>query len=297
MNVELLDLDLVQRLESLELRARYVVEGFLLGLNRSPFRGFSVEFAEYRHYFPGDPLRLIDWKLYGRTDRFYVKQFEEETNLQCHLLLDLSGSMNYRSRPASMTKIDYARTMAAALAWFLHQQRDAVGVTLLTPTGFDYLPSRASNTHLRQVMNNLEGATSAGEIDLAGSVRGFADLLHRRSLVILISDFYESPEALASALKRLRYGHHEVIALQILDPAEVDFDFQESSFFHDLENGSRLAIDPESIRREYQKNFGAHQQEIARVMRDHDVDLTSFRTDSPIEGALSAYLAKREGRL
>jgi uncharacterized protein (DUF58 family) len=296
MTSEILDLDLVQRLESLELRARYVVEGFLSGLNRSPFRGFSVEFAEYRHYFPGDPLRLIDWKLYGRTDRLYVKQFEEETNLQCHLLLDLSGSMNYRSRAPVMTKIDYARTMAASLAFFLHRQRDSVGVTLLKPDGIDYLYSRVSNTHLRQVMNNLEGATAAGEIDLAGGMQTFANLLHRRSLIILISDFYETPEALASALKRLRYDHHEVIALQILDPAEIDFDFWESSFFHDLENGSRLVIDPASIRREYQKNFKAHQRQIAHVMRDYEVDLTQFRTNTPMEGALSAYLSKREGK-
>jgi len=296
METEILDLNLVQRLESLELRARYVVEGFLTGLNRSPFRGFSVEFAEYRHYFPGDPLRMIDWKLYGRTDRFYVKQFEEETNLQCHLLLDLSGSMNYRSRSQFMTKVDYARTMAAALAWFLHHQWDAVGVTLFTPDGIDYLASRVSKSHLRQVMNKLEGATAAGEIDLAGEMQNFANLLHRRSLIILISDFYETPEALAEALKRLRYGHHEIIALQIHDPAELDFDFQEASFFHDLETGDRLAIDPESIRREYQKNFNAHQKAVAHLMRDYEVDLTQFRTDTSMEGALSAYLAKREGK-
>jgi len=295
MEPEILDLNLVQRLDSFELRARYVVEGFLSGLNRSPFRGFSVEFAEYRHYFPGDPLRLIDWKLYGRTDRLYVKQFEEETNLQVHLLLDLSGSMNYRSRAQVMTKFDYARTMAASLAFFLHRQRDAVGLTLQKPDGIDYLYSRVSSTHLRQVMNNLEGATAAGEIDLAGGVQNFANLLHRRSLIILISDFYEPPEALAAALKRLRYSHHEVIALQVLDPAEIDFDFRESSFFHDLENGARLVIDPESIRREYQKNFNAHQKAIGSVMRDYEVDLTQFRTDAPMDGALSAYLAKREG--
>jgi uncharacterized protein (DUF58 family) len=297
MRTEILDLDLVQRLESLELRARYIVEGFLSGINRSPFRGFSVEFAEYRHYFPGDPLRLIDWKLYGRSDRFYVKQFEEETNLQCHLLLDLSGSMNYRSRASLMTKIDYARTMTAALAWFLHRQRDAVGVTLLSPAGMDYLPSRSSSSHLRQVMNRLELATASGEIDLAGEAQNFANLLHRRSLVILISDFYESPEALAATLKRLRYGHHEVIALQVLDPAEIDFSFSESSFFHDLETGARLVIDPESIRRDYQKNFQAHQNAIAKVARDYEVDLTQLRTDAAIDGALTAYLAKREGRL
>lgn len=296
MNSGLLDLDLLQRLEPLELRARYVVEGFLTGLNRSPFRGFSVEFAEYRHYFPGDPLRLVDWKLYGRTDRFYVKQFEEETNLQCHILLDLSGSMNYRSRAGLMTKIDYARTMAAALAWFLRQQWDAVGLTLLGAEGIDHLPARISASHQRQVMNNLEGAAAAGEIDLSRDVQRFANLLHRRSLVLLISDFYEPPDALAAALKRLRYGHHEVIALQIHDPAEIAFDFRESSFFHDLETGERLVIDPESIRRDYRKDFQAHQEAVAKTMRDYEVDLTSFRTDEPMEGALTAYLAKREGQ-
>jgi len=203
--------------------------------------------------------------------------------------------MNYRSRAQVMTKFDYARTMAASLAFFLHRQRDAVGLTLQKPDGIDYLYSRVSSTHLRQVMNNLEGATAAGEIDLAGGVQNFANLLHRRSLIILISDFYEPPEALAAALKRLRYSHHEVIALQVLDPAEIDFDFRESSFFHDLENGARLVIDPESIRREYQKNFNAHQKAIGSVMRDYEVDLTQFRTDAPMDGALSAYLAKREG--
>lgn len=297
MSTDILDLNLVKRLESMELRARYVVEGFLSGLNRSPFRGFSVEFAEYRHYFPGDPLRLIDWKLYARSDRFYVKQFEEETNLQCHLLLDLSGSMNYRSREQFLTKIDYARTAAAALAWFLQRQRDTVGLTLLGRDDIDYLPSRGSHSHLRQVLTRLEQVSAEGEIALAAGVGKFADLLHRRSFVIILSDFYESPEALATALRRLRYDHHEVIALQIFDPAEIDFDFRESSFFHDLETGHRLVADPIAIRREYQNNFQAHQAAVAKVLRDEEVDLTIFRTDAPIEGALTAYLAKREGKL
>ena len=296
MEASLLDLDLLQRLEPLELRARYVVEGFLTGLNRSPFRGFSVEFAEYRHYFPGDSLRLIDWKLYGRSDRFYVKQFEEETNLHCHLLLDLSGSMNYRGRAGRMTKIDYARTMAAALAWFLHRQWDAVGVTLLGAGGLDHLPARVSRSHLRQVMSRLEGAEAAGEIDLSGLVQRFANLLHRRSLVLLISDFYEPVEALAAALKRLRHSHYEVIALQIHDPAEIEFDFRESSFFHDLETGARLVVDPQSVRRDYLKDFQAHQRAVAKTLRDYEVDLTSFRTDATMDGALTAYLARREAR-
>jgi uncharacterized protein (DUF58 family) len=293
----LLDLDLIQRLDSLELRAKYVVEGFLSGLNRSPFRGFSAEFAEYRHYFPGDPLRLIDWKLYGRTDRLFVKQFDEETNLQCHLLLDLSGSMNYRSKPELMTKLDYARTMAASLALFLSNQRDAVGLTLLTPDGMDHLPAKISRSHFRQLMNGLEGCTASREIDLNGMVQLFANLVHRRSLMMLISDFYESPQSLESTLRRLRHSHHEIIALQILDPAEIDFTFGESSIFHDIETGSRLVVDPDFIRKEYRKNFEAHQKAVGKIMRDYEVDLTQFRTDSSMEQALASYLAKREGRL
>jgi uncharacterized protein (DUF58 family) len=296
-SAQILDLDLVQRLASLELRARCIVEGFLAGLNRSPFRGFSVEFAEYRNYFPGDSLRLVDWKLYARSDRFHVKQFDEETNLDCHLVLDLSGSMNYRSRAREMTKIDYARTMAAALAFFLNRQRDAVGLTLLGPGGIDFLPARLSLSHLRQVLAKLEQVAAAGEIDLSGDVEKFANLLHRRSLVVLISDFYETPESLTAALRRLRYDHHEVLALQVFDRAEIDFDFSESSFFHDLETGERLVIDPEAIREEYQKNLAVHREAVAKATRDYQVDLTCFRTDEAIGGALSAYLARREGRL
>ncbi len=292
-----IDLSLVQKLESLELRARYIVEGFLNGLNRSPLRGFSAEFAEYRHYFPGDPLKLVDWKVFGRSDRFYIKQFEEETNLQCHLVLDVSGSMNYRSRPQLLTKIDYARTVAAALGLFLKRQRDTVGLTLCMNDGISFIPSHGSSVHLHQLLSRLETIQATGEVDFAAGVESFANLLKRRSFVVLISDFYEEPCQLESALRRLRFDHHEVIAFQVLDPMEVEFQFTESSFFHDLETGAQLVVDPTIIRSRYLEQFTRHQEEIVKSMRNYEVDMTQFRTDDSPESALSAYLAKREGRL
>jgi uncharacterized protein (DUF58 family) len=295
--MDLLDIDLLQRLAPLELRARYVMEGFLVGLHRSPFKGFSVEFAQYRPYLPGDSLRMIDWKLYGRSDRFYIKQFDEDTNLQCHLVLDLSGSMHFRSREKLMTKLDYARTAAAALAYFMHKQRDAVGLTTLTTGTFDFLPARLAPAHLRQVMTKLEMVKPCAEIDLTRLIESFANTLKRRSLVILISDFYEETDALESSLRRLRYDHHDVMALQILDPAEIDFDFAESSLFHDLETGAELPIFPELIQRDYQQRFEKHLSEVREVMRTYDVDFTQIRTDESPAAALTAYLARREGLL
>ncbi|MBW3542616.1 MAG: DUF58 domain-containing protein, partial [Planctomycetes bacterium] len=220
------------RIRSLELRAKLVVQGFWSGLNKSPYHGFSVEFTEYRQYSPGDDLRYLDWKLYARSDRYYIKRFEDETNLRCHLLLDASRSMGYGS--LEYTKIDYARTLAATLAYFLCAQRDAVGLTTFDESLDAWIPARFRSGQLRRLMTALARPVSGRGTDVASPLERAAERLHKRGMLILISDLLAPLERLETCLGRLRARGHEVLVFQILDPAEVRFDFDAPVLFEDL---------------------------------------------------------------
>src|SRR3954471_11588465 len=261
----------LMRIKSLQLRARIVVQGFLSGLHRSPHHGFSVEFSEYRQYSPGDDPRYLDWKLYARSDRYYIKRFEEETNLRCHLLVDLSRSMGYGS--VAYTKIDYARTAAATLAYFLSMQRDAVGLVTFDQRIADYLPARYRPGHLHRIMVCLERAVAGTSTDLSAPLEQVAATVRKRGMIVLISDLLAGTEALRSRLGFLRSQGHEVVLMRVLDPAELEFDFKQATTFFDLESGRDLYVDPAAARQQYRQRFSKHAGEIGQACRELGVAL------------------------
>src|SRR3954469_6698923 len=246
----------LMRIKSLQLRARIVVQGFLSGLHRSPHHGFSVEFSEYRQYSPGDDPRYLDWKLFARSDRYYLKRFQEETNLRCHLVVDLSRSMGYGS--IDYTKVDYARTAAATLAYFLSMQRDAVGLVTFNEHIADYVPARYRPGHLHRLMLCLEKAVAGTSTDLTSPLEQVVATVRKRGMLVLISDLLADVQSLRTHLGYLRSQGHEVVLLRVLDPAELEFNFDKAATFIDLESGRDLYIDPGVARQQYQRNFSEH---------------------------------------
>ena len=281
----------LMRIKSLQLRARIVVQGFLSGLHRSPHHGFSVEFSEYRQYSPGDDPRYLDWRLYARSDRYYIKRFEEETNLRCHLLVDLSRSMGYGSLP--YTKVDYARTAAATLAYFLSTQRDAVGLVTFDQQIADYLPARYRPGHLHRLMVCLERAVAGTSTDLSAPLEQVAATVRKRGMVVLISDLLAPTEKLRTHLSFLRSQGHEVVLMRVLDPAELEFDFKHATTFFDLESGRDLYVDPSTARQQYRQKFQRHAEEIERACRELGVGLHLLSTSQPLELALFDFLQSR----
>ncbi len=288
-----LDYDVIQRIDSMQLLARGVVEGFLLGLHRSPYRGFSVEFAEYRTYSPGDEIRHIDWKVYGKTDRYYIKQFEEETNLACTLLLDRSASMGYSSAPEGPTKLQYACYLAACLSYFMLRQRDAAGLVTFDIALGEMLPPRLGQAHLRHLMAILDRCEPGGQTQVAKPLHELAEGLRRRGMVILISDLLDDVEAILSALQHFRYQGHDVLVLHVMDPAELSFPFDATTEFADLETGERATVAPEGLRPLYMKKLGAFLDAIEKGCADIRADYRLFDTSQPLELALSEYLFRR----
>ncbi|MHB8899505.1 MAG: DUF58 domain-containing protein [Thermoguttaceae bacterium] len=284
----------LMRIKSLQLRAKVVVEGFYSGMHRSPYHGFSVEFSEYRQYSPGDDPRYLDWKLYARTDRYYLKRFEDETNLRCHLLVDMSRSMGFGS--AGYTKADYARTAAATLAYFLTLQRDAVGVLAFDEGVAEYLPPRYRPGHMHRLMLALERPLAGSATDLSRPLERIAELVTRRGLVVLISDLLAPIETLQSRLGYLHSRGHEVVVFRILDPGEVAFDFERPAMFHDLESGRELYVDPAAARQEYRRRFEDHRQRIRQACIAMGIDLHEATTDRPLELALFDFLNSRMKR-
>ena len=291
-----IDMALLASLPSLPLRAKYLVEGFLWGQHRSPLKGYSIEFAEYRAYQFGDDLRRIDWRLWGRSDRLCIKVYEEETQLRVSLLLDSSASMDYRSRQEFLTKLDYARTVLAALAHLVQRQSDAVGVGFLAETIRGYLRPRSSLAHLKDVVGRLDHPELTSQSYTASGLNYLAGMLSRRALVMVASDFYEDLASLKSAIQRLRYDGHEVVALQILDPIEIEFDTDTPGYFVDAETKSRMPLNPAEVRTSYLREFNQFQKELEETIRSLGGDLVILRTDQPPIEALSAYLAHREHR-
>jgi uncharacterized protein (DUF58 family) len=292
-----LDPKTILAIRNLELRARVVVEGFILGLHRSPFHGFSVEFSEYRQYTPGDDVRYIDWKLFGRSDRYYLKKFEDETNLRCYFLVDLSRSMSFASETmGGKTKADYAITVAASLSYFLSKQGDATGMLSFDSAIRDYMPARNRPGHLHQMMLTLDKPASGKETNLGAPLKRIAELVNKRGLIVLISDLLSPYETFADALTQLRAFGHEVVVFQILDPAEIDFKYSSSSQFEDLETGSTIYIDPDKVRADYQAGFNAHQQRIHELCAHQGITHQILRTDQPLELALFHFLTSRAQR-
>ena len=293
----LIDPQSLMAIKSLEMRARVVVEGFWSGIHRSPYHGFSVEFTEHRSYSPGDDLRYLDWKLLARSDRLYIKKFEDETNLRCFLLSDGSKSMTFGS--TGYTKAEYANTLAATLAYFLNQQGDAVGAMKFDEQIREYVPARHRHGHLRQLMHALEKPATGEGTDVGAPLRRIAELVHKRSLMVLISDMLAPLDSLEQDLALLAASGHEVLLFQLFDPAELNFGFDKSAQFIDLESGRDIFIDPDQARREYVERFNAHNEAVQMACRKNGIGYHLLTTDRPLELTLFDFLRERmrRGRL
>jgi uncharacterized protein (DUF58 family) len=290
--VKYLSPEVISRVSSLELRARLVVEGFLVGLHRSPYHGFSVEFSQRRPYMQGDPLKNVDWKAYGKTDRYFVKQYEEETNLRAYFFLDLSRSMAFGSK-GMPTKLDYGKSLLASLAYLSLKQRDAVGLTLFSDRTISVAPPKAAPSHLKTILAELANAESEGKTDAATALDEVAESSNRRGLVVVVSDFFDDLDRALGSLKRFRFKGHETVVFRILDPAETRFDFRRDATFLDMETGEKLATHPGQIRRAYLDAMREHLEEFKRGCLDNGVEYNLIETDAPFDRALYAYLQKR----
>ena len=294
-DLRFLDPAVLARLGTMELKARTVVEGFLSGLHRSPYKGFSVEFAEYRQYIPGDDLSTLDWKVYARSDRHYVKKFEEETNLDCHLLLDVSASMAYRGG-APMSKIEYGSVLAASLAFLMNRQRDATGLMAFDHRIVSRLPPGARPGHLHALLLALERLRPGERSDLGRPLQQLAASVLKRSLVVFISDLLHDPEPVLRGLRHLKARGCDVIVFQVLDPNELTFPFKGPSRFRDLESASEITADAPSIRAAYLRELGGLTLRYDRELRGNGIDYVQVDTARPLDFALLAYLSARSRR-
>ncbi len=289
---EYLKPEVVSRLATLELRARMVVEGFITGLHKSPYHGFSVEFAEHRQYMPGDEIRYIDWKVYGRTNRYYIKQYEEETNLKGYVVLDASASMAFRSG-TNVPKFEYAVSLAAALTFLMVRQQDAAGVAVYDTDVRGYLPPRSRAGYLNEILKMLVGVRPANGTGTARSLSLVAERIKRRGLVVVISDFFDDPDQVITALKHFRHKQNEVLAVQVLDPAERTFDFGADATFRDMETGEEMVTQPYHVRAAYAEAMSEFTERIKRECRRHRIDYLLVDTSVPYDVALVEYLNKR----
>ena len=290
-----LDPATIARLGSLDLKVRAIVEGFLTGLHRSPFKGFSVEFAEYRQYLPGDDLTTLDWKVYARTDRHFVKKFEEETNLECHVLLDISRSMGYGSGP--VTKLEYGSYLAGALAYLMTRQRDAVGLIAFDDKIVKMLRPSARSGHLTSLLVTLERLPVGDRTDVAKPLRDLAEAVRKRGLIVLISDLLDEPENVLKGLKHFRYRGSEVIVFHVLDPAEIRFPFDQTARFRDMETQDEIVAVPEVVRARYLDAMRDLQDRYRRELRLAGIDYVVLDTSVPLEMALTSYLMTRRRSL
>ena len=280
------------RVGNLQLLARTVVEGYVSGLHKSPFKGFSVEFAEYREYIPGDDLKHFDWKVFARTDKKYIREYEEETNMTCTLLLDASGSMGYGS--GNLTKFDYACHLSAALTYLMIQQRDKVGLVLFDRDVRERIPPGGTPAHMKHTLDRLEHARPRGRTGVAKSLHAIAESTRRRGLVIVISDLVDDQDEVFSAIQHFRHDKHEVIVFNVLDAAEIHFPFWHLTEFRDMETNQRLVLKPRVVRDQYLKNFESFVNFYEQKCAASHIDYEMVNTKTPYELMLAAYLAKRE---
>jgi uncharacterized protein (DUF58 family) len=293
---QLADAAVVGAVQRLQLHARQVVEGVISGLHKSPYHGFSVEFAQHREYTPGDEIRYIDWKVAARSDRYYVKEFEEETNLKAYLLVDTSESMRYQGHRRKYSKLEYASILSAAIASLLMQQRDAVGLVLFNDGVQKYVPPRNLATHYTQLLEELTTAAPQPKTALAPTFHQMADEIKRRGLILVFSDLFGDVDDVLAGLRHFRHRKHEVVVFQTLDQDEIDFPFEELTKFQGLELEPELLVDPRGIRQEYLRQFEEFSTRLERGCREFQVDLVrAVTTQDPAE-TLSTYLAGRGRR-
>ena len=282
----------LQKIANLQVLARLVVEGVCSGLHTSPHKGFSVEFREHRQYVQGDEIRRLDWKVFGKTDRLYIKEYEEETNLRATLLVDVSGSMGYAG--AGISKAKYATQLAACLSYLLLRQADSVGLVTFDQKVRDYIPPRSRPSHLRVVLEALEKTKPGGETELAKVFHQLVPKIHRRGLLIILSDCFGDVPELMKALAHFRHAHHEIIIFQVWDPDELNFPFQQWTRFDSLESATdQKLVDPAQLRAVYLENLGRFRQALKEGCHRHRIDLVPVTTDQPYADALAQYLARR----
>ncbi len=294
-------------LSRLELTTRGAMEGFVTGRHTSPYKGFSVEFAEHRQYVPGDDIRDLDWRVYGKSDRYYIKQFIEETNLRATLLVDASGSMAYAGKQAAplpenggkpASKFEYAQHLAAALSYLLIRQQDAVGIATFDTAMRRYLPARSRGSHLRALLQELHNTSTGNESRLAPIFHDIADRIRRRGLVIILSDLFDKADEILKALHHFRYRKHEVILFHVTAEEELTFPYSKWTRFKDLENASNeLQLDPRSIRAEYLDRFRAHVAQIEKGCGEMTIDYVPMCTKDPYDLTLANYLGERLSRI
>ncbi len=297
-----LDPAVISKLGNMELKARMIVEGYIAGLHRSPYHGFSVEFAEYRQYMQGDPIKNIDWKVYGKTDRSYVKVFEEETNLIANILLDKSGSMGFptekdrRDRGSdkdSVDKLTYGSLLSASLAHMMVKQQDAVGLCVFDDDVRTLIPHRSVRKQLFHILHSLEGVAPGAKTKVSPTLHKIAERMQRRGLMILISDLMDNADDIIQGLKHFRHRNHEVIVFHVLDPLEMDLDLRDEVEFEDLETGQKLRLEPAFLRQQYNADVAAWIERLNRECRHHQIDYNLIRTDTSFDVALTAFLGKR----
>ena len=283
--------EILTRVSNLELRAKLVVEGFITGLHKSPFHGFSVEFSQHRPYNPGDSLRFVDWKVLGRTDRFYIKQYEEETNLKAYILLDVSKSMDYASKKIS--KLLYGKYLSAALTHLMLMQRDAVGLTLFDQEIRKMLPPRSASSYLQPITAELDKITSGNDTNISEVLHQMAERTKRRGLIILISDLLDEPEKIVSGLRHFRHNKHEVLVFHLLDPQEIYFEFSGDVIFEDMESSEKIRTYPWYIKKEYRNKVQEYIQFLKSLCRENRIDYQLLETNLSLDQALMEYLIKR----
>lgn len=301
--MRLLDPTVLAKIHRLELIARGVVEGFVAGRHKSPFKGFSVEFAEHRQYTPGDCLRDLDWRVYGKSDRYYIKQYIEETNLRAVILLDASGSMKYtgtmaaRHNGARLSKFQYAQCLAAALAHLMIHQQDAVGLVTFDTQIRRYIPSRSRANHLRVLLQEVAETTPGEETDVASIFHDIAERAHRRGLIVVISDLFDDPDELLKALHHFRHRKHEVLVLHVMAEEELSFPFEQWSDFRNLEiREHHVQLDPRSIRAAYIEQVRAFIDKVSAGCGQMNIDYVQLSTRQDFGAALAHYLARRRSR-
>jgi uncharacterized protein (DUF58 family) len=289
-----IDPKIISKVAKLDLRARLIVEGYVAGVHKSPYKGFSVEFAEHREYAPGDDLRYVDWKVFGKTDRYYIKQYEEETNLICHLVVDTSESMDFGTE--GIRKFDYALTVAAALAYLIVGQHDASGLTTFDDKIRTVLAPGSHGKHLQRLFTILEKAKPGGKTAIGAVLTQVADKLRKRGLVVVISDLVGDVEDVLRGLRRIRSHRHDVVVFHVLDPAECEFPFDQMTLFEGLEEFPDLLADPKALRKTYLDHLADFRQRLRAGCVAERIDVVEMNTRTPLDVALTTYLAHRAAR-
>jgi uncharacterized protein (DUF58 family) len=289
----LLDPSIISKINSLELRARLVVEGFMVGLHKSPYHGFSVEFTQHRPYMQGDSLKDVDWKAYGKTEKYFIKQYEEETNLKSYILLDISRSMQFSSGD-NVSKLDYASTLVAALSYLMMRQQDAFGLTLYSDRIVQYLHPKATRPYLQQILKSLTSIKAADTTNTAACLNSVAEKIKRKGLVIIVSDLFDDVDLVITALKHFSYQKNEIIVFQILDPIERSFAFGKDAVFKDMESEEEITTQPFQIQKAYKNAIEEFIGKIKKECLNSNIDFNLIETSTPFDKALMSYIQKRK---